>query len=116
MMTTTIAYAVALFVIGSLCGLASFAVALLRSPSPGASWFSGFIEAGLTYFAARWFFGWMEVPFHWFSYLVCMVAPMFNDGQRLAKWRGTPAYRLEQGHASGLGVGIVAALAYHLLA
>lgn len=108
-----IAYAVGLFVIGGVSGIASFAVALLRQPSPGASWVSGFAQAFLAYFVARWFFDWMQVPFHWFSYLVCMVAPVINDGQRLAKWRGTPAYRLEEGHAAGMGVGMAVSLAYH---
>ena len=115
-MTAIVTYAVALFAIGGLCGLASFAVALVRQPSPSASWTSGFAQAFLTYFVARWFFGWMEVPFQWFSYLVCMVAPVFNDGQRLAKWRGTPAYRLEESHAAGMGIGMAAGLAYHFLA
>jgi hypothetical protein len=100
-----LAYAGGVFLIaplGSLAGtIVGFGVLLKRS----AAWFfaATFVGAIASLLLLRLWFSWLDVPFHWWSYVVCMVSVMLYEGQR-ASGSDSPL------HATGALFGIGASI------
>lgn len=100
-----LAYLGGLFLVaplGSLVGsIVGFGTALKRSEA----WFfvASFTGAVVSFFLLRSWFAWLDVPFHWWSYLISMVSVVLFEGQRAI--RGDSSL-----HAAGTTLGIVASI------
>lgn len=82
-----LAYAGGFFLIaplGSLVGaIIGFGILLKRSE---VWFFAGtFVGAIASLLLLRTWFSWLDVPFHWWSFVVCMVSVMLNEGKRASR-------------------------------
>ena len=84
LLSLLLAYAVGVILIaplGSLAGtIVGFGILLKRSEV----WFfaSSFVGAIASLLLLYSWFSWLDVPFHWWSFVVCMVGVMLNEGRR----------------------------------
>lgn len=107
-----VAYGVGLFFVGAvgsaIGSLVGFGVFIYRHPI--WSWAAGFCVAILVYLIGQTLFQWLGVKFAWYSYLLCMVRVIYNDGQRIAL--DATEFGPEKRHAFGTTCGIVASLIF----
>jgi hypothetical protein len=109
-----VAYVAGLLVVAPLGGVAASMLLLpvfLKFPGTPFFWqgVSSFTGALLAYYLLSMLFNWCGAHFYWFSYLLCMLGVIFNDGAR-AQSGESPAY------ATGNAFGIIAALMLHFFA
>lgn len=114
-MYTIIAYVVAPLLIAPLGPLAFTPIIFLSFIKPSAYWsaIAGFAGAIAAYYLCRAFFDWLDVSYHWYSYLLCMVPIMFNDGIRCQREREHQQVGPDAMHAAGCALGMLYSLAQH---
>lgn len=84
---TLLAYTGGFFVVaplGALLGsLVGFGAVLKRSEV----WFfaASFVGVIVSFLLLRLWFSWLDVQFHWWSYLICMLSVVLNEGQRASR-------------------------------
>jgi hypothetical protein len=104
-MLSLLAYVVGFIVIAPLGSLVGVIVGFGALFKKFEGWFfvSGFIGAVVSLLVLRLWFNWLEVPFHWWSYIICMVSVILYEGQRAAAGN-SPLY------ATGTLFGILASV------
>jgi len=88
--------------LGSLAGtIVGFGVLIKQSEA----WFfaGSFVGAVASLLLLRIWFSWLDVSFHWWTYIVCMVSVMLNEGKR-ANGGDSPL------HATGALLGVAASI------
>ena len=104
-MSTLLAYVFGFIIISPLGSLVGAIVGLGVFVKKSEGWFfaSGFVGAVVSLLVLRLWFGWLEVSFHWWSYIVCMMSVVLYEGQRAAAGN-SPLY------ATGTLFGILASI------
>jgi len=88
--------------LGSLVGtIIGFGVLIKQSEA----WFfaASFVGSIASLLLLRLWFSWLDVSFHWWSYLICIVSVVLYEGQR-ASHGGSPLYAT--GALFGIGASI----------
>lgn len=104
-LSLVLAYAGGFFLIAPLGSLASTIVGFGALIKRSEAWFfaASFIGAIASLLLLRIWFSWLDAPFYWWSYLLCMVSVMLYEGQR-ASGGSSPLYAT--GALFGIGASI----------
>ena len=114
-MKTLLAYLLGALLVAPLATVPAMPILFLMALKKSLFWpgAAGFVGALLAYYALNITFQWLDVNFHWYSYLLCMIPIFMNEGQRAQREAGE-AFGPEKAHATGVFWGVICSLLTHL--
>jgi hypothetical protein len=114
MFSSIAAYTLAFFVIGPISGLLpgliSMPVALVLQAPKFIGITSSICTAFIAYYLAKQLFGWLDVHYAWYSFLLTFIPGLFNDLNRAMHEQG--ASGIEKAHLYGDVIGCAAVLVF----
>ena len=107
-MKTLLAYVLGALLVAPLATLPAMPIAIWMGLKKSLFWpgAAGFVGALLAYYALSITFQWLDVKFHWFSYLLCMIPIFMNEGQRAQREPGEK-FGPEKANAVGVFLGVI---------
>ena len=103
-----LAAGVGAMVIAPLAAAAGGLISFGRLAAKSEFWFAAGTAVGamVAYWVLKYWFGWLDVPFAWYDYILCMTMVVINDGSRAGRGESSM-------YSTGTLFGIVASLASH---
>jgi len=108
-------YVIGFFVVAPLASLLGSTLSFLALKAPfglSVPTLDGLLGSLIAYFSCFIFFNFMDVEFHWWSYLICILSVVLNEGQRVVASRAD-GFGPREAAATGCMLGIVIALVIH---
>ena len=111
---TAFAYLLGLLVISPVATIIPMPILLLINLKRTLFWpgLSGFLGAVFAYYANNIAFQYFDATYHWWSYILCMIPIISNEGRRVQGEVGRE-FQPEKAGATGMALGIVYALLTH---